>query len=491
MGRAVERRGLTGQDVAPDGDRAVRQPALPSYGADVGRLKPGATGRAPKPVVIRSRAAVTIAAIFGLVAGAARAGSAGPPPPTAPPDVIRVWSHQGQEKENAAMRGIVAAFNQAHGAAGVRAEIAFFPDFQYTEKVSIAAAAHDLPDVVDLDGPLVARFVDAGLLAPLNPWFTADEVHDFLPTILEQGTIDGKLYALGAFDSAVVLYYDRTMLQRAGITPPPDRTGWTWAEFMTACGQLKRAGIEPVALHMNESADEWFTYAFTPVIWSAGGALIAPDAPVVRGILASPTNVRSLGKWQELFSSEFAARDPVDPDPFGSGAVAMDWTGHWMARSHLEKKGDRLGAMVLPRTGEEPSAPSGSWCWGLSARARDPEMAAEFLHWVTDPVHGIEPIVRANGAVPARRSAFAAFPEYEHPPFSLFRYQLEHFARARPRTPFYAVLTQRFAAALRDIAHGADVDRRLQTTEAGVQKVIQRRLGTRSPSPAGTTSSVP
>lgn len=373
------------------------------------------------------------------------------------------------------MREIARSFNQAHAAEGIAVDISFFPDFQYTEKLAIAAAGHDLPDAFDLDGPLVARLVGAGLLAQLDPWFSAAELSDFLPTILAQGTVDNRLYALGAFDSAVVLYYDREMLARAGVSAPPAFPGWTWPEFLAACERLRAAGIEPVALHMNESADEWFTYAFSPVIWSGGGSLISDDGRRARGVLASPENVDSLSRWQELFRRGHAATDPVDPDPFGHGGVAMDWTGHWMARSHLEAKGERLGATVLPRVGEHHVAPSGSWCWAISAQANDPELAARWLRWVTDSRHGIVPIVRANGAVPARRSAFEAFPEYSRPPYSLFREQLETIARARPRTPFYATLTQRFAAALREIARGAGVKRRLRQAEDEIQAVIDRR----------------
>lgn len=391
--------------------------------------------------------------------------------------VVRVWCHQGQEAENQAMRTIAAAFNRAHAAGHVRAEITFFPDFQYTEKVSIAAAAHDLPDAFDLDGPLVARFVAAGLLAPLDPWFSPAELDDFLPTIRAQGTIDGHLYALGAFDSAVVLYYDRALLARAGVTPPPEHEAWTWDEFLAACRRLRAAGLEPVTLHMNETADEWFTYAFSPVLWSAQGRLIATDGRTVRGVIDSPENVRALQAWQTLFKEHFAATDPIDPDPFDHGTVAMDWSGHWLAPAHLAAKGARLGAMLLPRVGPHPAAPCGSWCWGISARASDRRLAAEWDRWVTDPAHGVEPIVRANGAVPARRSAFAAFPEYARPPYSLFRYQLERFARPRPRTPFYATVTQQFAAALRDIAHGAAVAPRLHVAAAEIQAVIDRRAG--------------
>lgn len=389
--------------------------------------------------------------------------------------VIRVWSHQGQEAENRAMREMAAAFNEAHASRGVQVAITFFPDFQYAEKIAIAAAAHDLPDVLDLDGPTVARFATAGVLQPIGHWFTSEELGDFLPTIVQQGTIGGRLYALGAFESAAVLYYDRAMFARAGVEPPSFPHGWSWSEFLQACALLRAAEIEPVALHMNESADEWFTYAFLPVVWSGGGFIIDGEANRVTGLLTSEETVRNLRLWQNLFLRGFAAANPVDPDPFGSGTVAMDWSGHWMARSHARNKGENLGVMPLPTIGDAPVAPCGSWCWGMTASAREPDLAALWLRWVTDPVQGVERIVRANGAVPARRSAFAAFPEYERPPYQLFRYQLENFARPRPRTPHYATLTMQFAGALRDIAQGTPVEARLAAAEREIQAVIDRR----------------
>ena len=389
--------------------------------------------------------------------------------------MIRVWCHQGQEAENRAMREMAGAFNAAHAERGVRVAITFFPDFQYGEKIAIAAAARDLPDVLDLDGPTVARFATAGVLQPIDRWFARQDLEDFLPTIIEQGTIDGRLYALGAFDSAAVLYYDRAMLARANVEPPPFPRGWTWDEFLDACAALRAANIEPVALHMNESADEWFTYAFLPVVWSAGGRIIDAEADRVTGALTSAETVHGAERWQTLFQRGFAAANPIDPDPFGNGATAMDWSGHWMARSHAKNKGENLGVMPLPTLGDKPVAPCGSWCWGMTSSARKPELAALWLRWATDPVQGVERIVRASGAVPARRSAFAAFPEYGEPPYQLFRYQLENFARARPRTPFYATLTMQFAGALRDIAQGTDVAARLAIAEREVQAVIDRR----------------
>ena len=130
----------------------------------------------------------------------------------------------------------------------------------------------------------------------------------------------------------------------------------------------------------------------------AGGALIGPNDNV-RGVLASPQNVRSLSDWQALFSLGYAQSDPVDPDPFGSGRAAMDWSGHWMLRSHLARKGSHLGVMPLPRAGLAQAAPCGSWCWAVSARTDQQRLAGEWLRWVTSTASGVVPM-----AVPSRRS---------------------------------------------------------------------------------------
>jgi ABC-type glycerol-3-phosphate transport system substrate-binding protein len=389
------------------------------------------------------------------------------------PTLLRVWCHQGQEAENLAMRAIADAFNAAHADQYIRVRLDFFPDYQYTEKLSIAAAAGDLPDAFDLDGPTVAQFVDAGLLAPLDAHLTDADRADFLPTILAQGIIEGQVYALGAYDSAMVLYYDRVLLAEAGVTPPPEGQGWTWDAFVTACQQLKQAGHDPVALHMDVTADEWYTYAFSPILWSAGGDLIDTQLRRTRGVLDAPANVRAVTAWQHLFTAGLAARNPIQPDPFGAGLTAMDWNGHWMARSHLAAKGDRLGVMPLPHLGQ-PVAPCGSWAWAIAADTPHRDAAALWLKWVTDPARGIQPIVAAGGAVPARRSAFAFFPEYEQDPFRLFRAQLEQYGRPRPKTPHYPILTQQFAAALRDIANGAAVEPRLRRAADAVQRILDR-----------------
>jgi multiple sugar transport system substrate-binding protein len=185
-------------------------------------------------------------------------------------------------------------------------------------------------------------------------------------------------------------------------------------------------------------------------------------------------NVQAIRQWADLFDSGYARRSPINPDPFGSGETAMDWNGHWMMRSHLDTFGEDLGIMPLPLTGQQTAAACGSWCWAMASDTDHPELAAQWLRWVLDPEHGVTPIVKANGALPGRISAYRSFPEFDTPPLSVFRYLQQEHGRPRPRTPQYPALTRAFAAALRDIVNGADPEERLDQAAAGLQRIFDR-----------------
>ena len=59
----------------------------------------------------------------------------------------------------------------------------------------------NLPDVLTVDGPNVAAYAANGIIQPLAE-LTEEEKGIYLDSIIEQGTINDKLYALGAMSPA-------------------------------------------------------------------------------------------------------------------------------------------------------------------------------------------------------------------------------------------------------------------------------------------------
>jgi len=388
---------------------------------------------------------------------------------------LRAWVHQGEDAERTANEGIIEAFNAAYEGQ-IRVTPEFVPNTgnDYQNRVTSAAVAGELPDVLDLDGPFVASYAYGDILRPLGDYFGQDVLADFIPSIIDQGTWNGQLWALGGFGSSIGVMVNTEIAGAAGITTPTTvEEAWTWDRFVEVARQLTTGDVFGVDFHMDYGAGEWFTYGFSPMIWSNGGDLLAPDGSAATGHMNGEAAVAAMTAFQELFTEGTA--NPSPPETlFEDGEAAMQWIGPWVIAGFPED----LPWTVMPLPyHQQPVSPAGSWAWGITRTASNPEAAAEFLRWYLDPETGIVPIVEANRLPPARVSAYPLLPFYGELPYSVYGEQSQATARARPVTPGYPVLTARFAEAVADISLGADVQESLDNAAREIDDDFARNNG--------------
>ncbi|WP_369668241.1 sugar ABC transporter substrate-binding protein [Thioalkalicoccus limnaeus] len=370
---------------------------------------------------------------------------------------IQVWAHAGREAERRTLEHQIALFEARHPTVAV--ELTFIPEGSYNGQVQAAALAGQLPDLLELDGPYMAAYAWRGWLAPLSDRLPPDLLADLLPSLIDQGTWRGTLYALGPFDSGLGLWADRRTLDAVGARIPGHPSeAWSLEEFEALLERLAaRDPGQPVLDLKLNYGDEWFTYAFSPLLQSAGAGLVAANAEGAAGVLDGPASVAVLERVQRWF-----ARGWVDPNlddaAFRLGRVPLAWGGHWNAPAYRDALGEDLLLLPLPRAGSRSVSGQGSWQWAISSRARDPDRAAELLAFLLAPDQVLA-ISAANGAVPARLSAIDRSADYgEDGPLRLFVAQLrDGYTQPRPKTPAYPVISETFARAFRDIRHGADV----------------------------------
>jgi ABC-type glycerol-3-phosphate transport system substrate-binding protein len=382
---------------------------------------------------------------------------------------VLVWAHEGQPAEKTALEEIFAAFNREHKHIQVKVE--FKQEQGYGDRLNAAAVAGKLPDVVDVDGPYTAHLAENGVLVPLDSLISAEMKADFLPTVIAQGTYKGRLYTLGAFESTVVVYYNRDIMNLMGITPPASvDSAWSWEEFLDVLRALKIQHPELIPLETFMAwPGEWLTYAFTPLIWSKGGSLLSQDASRAQGHVNGPSSVRALKQWQKLFIEKLSDRS-APPGQFRQSKAVMCW-GIFNRWPIYMEAGINFGMMPLPKL-IKLSSPSGSWCWGITSGGKNPEAAFKVVEWLVNPEQGIVPMCRANGGIPSRESAVKLMPEYVNTR-GLFVEQLRKSARARPLTPHYGSLTKELSRALEDIARGADVKTALDKAAEKVEAVLE------------------
>ena len=79
-------------------------------------------------------------------------------------------------------------------------------------------------------GPIISAYAANCINEPLAE-LSEEEKSAYLDSILDQGTIDDKLYALGAMASSVAPYYNKAILEEAGIAVTDKDHPKTFSEF--------------------------------------------------------------------------------------------------------------------------------------------------------------------------------------------------------------------------------------------------------------------
>ncbi len=392
--------------------------------------------------------------------------------------IISVWFHTGRPEEKQVMENQVKRFNESQDKIKVR--LTLIPEGDYNTQIQAAAADGKLPDLLDLDGPYVYNYAWKKHLIPIDHLLPHEIKKDLLPSIIEQGTYRGKLYAIGTFDSGLGLYGNRKFLSAvAAHIPTGPQNAWKIDEFEKILAALAQKDKDGKVLDLRmDYRGEWFTYAFSPAIHSGGGDLINRDNfQNATGILNGPSAVKAMQHIKVWFAKQYV--DPnTDTNSFVNGRVALSWCGHWEYPRYSTALGNDLVVLPLPDFGNGTKTGMGSWCWSITSNCKNPQRAMQFLLFLLRPTE-ILAMCRANGAVPARKSAIAASTLYQdNGPLHLFARQLEGgYAVPRPQTPAYPVITSVFQQAFQDIRHGRDVKQALDQAASMINQDIKDNKG--------------
>jgi multiple sugar transport system substrate-binding protein len=361
-------------------------------------------------------------------------------------------------------------------------QIEFAPSLRrdHANWVHREAANGTLPCLLDFDGPFLAEYAWPRYFQPIDKLVPKAMLDDFLPSIVAQGSYQGRLYSLGQFESGVVLWGNLRYLRAAGVRIPTLRAPWNLAEFEDALARLAKVeGLaHPISFaFFNGRGNEFFSYGYAPIVQGFGGDLIdRRHLHTAKGVLDGPQSVDAIAHLKRWYDLGWANRKE-QPTDLATGKIALYWTGHWGYRPSLQALGKDLVLLPLPDFGQGIKTGMGSWNWGISSTCRHPEGAWAFLSQLlsTEAILGITDL---NGAVPARRSALRRSPLYAAKgPLQLIVQQLELGGVARPTTPAYGRISTEFRRAVENIVLGADTQTELSNAADNIDKHIAANRG--------------
>jgi len=390
---------------------------------------------------------------------------------------LAMWYHgAGNEVESAIVNQIIADFNASQSDYTIALES--FPQGAYNDAVQAAALAGNLPDIIDVDGPVMPGWAWAGYIAPLP--IDQDHFANFLPGT--KGIWNDTLYTIGLWDAAVALVTRQSYLDDLGLRTPTLDNPWSQDEFMAALDAAKASGNFDYAFDLGMAwTGEWYPYAFSPFLQSFGGDMIDRSTYLsAEGALNGDAAVEFGEWWQSLFDGGYApgtSQDGADRDTgFNEGKYAFSWNGNWAALGALGAFDDTV-FLPAPDFGNGPKIGAASWQFGVTTASEHPEGAAEFIKFATQDKY-LAAFTDGIGLIPATATAAEMTEHYKEggamaPFFGLSEGQ----ALVRPVTPGYAVVAKVFEKALADIANGADVADTLDAAVDEIDADIEKNSG--------------
>lgn len=372
---------------------------------------------------------------------------------------VSIWVHETDSGEGQLYKKLVDDFNNENAGTyhATLTQIARSGDAGgYDDKINAAISNGGLPDVFTIDGVRVGEFADAGAIVPISDYFTADDLADFNPSIVQQGTYQDQLYTVGCFDSSVGIFYNKDMFEAAGITPATKEDPWTLQELTEAAEKLTTSDCYGITMSL-DSKDETIIYFFLPLIQSQGANVFGDDGLTADGYLNGDAAVNVVSWIKSMVDNGYASATP-EMNSFELGKAAMAINGSW-APAGLAEYDINWGLMPMAKYDENstPASACGSWTFGMSKDCPDErkEAAAALIRFMTSADADAQ-MYGANSMPPARQSAYDQIDAFKEAPLDVFQYQLANTSQARPVSVNYAVLSNQFATAVQNVLTGMD-----------------------------------
>lgn len=340
---------------------------------------------------------------------------------------ITFWHSMGGVNGEA-LDYLVNKFNQENDK-GITVEAQFQGEYDDAinklKSAQIGNMGADLVQIYDIG----TRFmIDSGWVVPMQELIDADgwDVSQIEPNIAAYYSVDNKLYSMPFNSSTPILYYNKDMFEKAGITEAPDSLG---AIGEIADDLMTKGGAgEPISLGIYG----WFFEQFTckqglDYVDNGNGRTAAATAVVFDENGAA---VNTLTAWKELYDKGYAPNVGRGGDSgladFSSGKAAMTLGSTASLKQILEDVNGKfeVGTAYFPKVNDSDEGGvsiGGASLWALNNEDEAKKAATwEFVKFLVSPESqaywnaqtGYFPVTTAAHDEPVFKDNLAQYPQF-------------------------------------------------------------------------------
>ncbi|MDK2896752.1 MAG: multiple sugar transport system substrate-binding protein [Candidatus Atribacteria bacterium] len=233
----------------------------------------------------------------------------------------------------------------------IKIEFTLIPEAEYSQKLTTMIMAGTAPDVMCLWECDISRFANGGFVIPLDDYVSQSEaftLDDFIPAV--QGLIEmqGNLYGLPWCFATEIMYYNKDLFDKAGVSYPDEN--WTWEDFENAAQKL--------TVVENGKVEQWGCDALSfQGLWYSLIGTFGDDIVNDKGQFSMGEGAKEFLKWWYRLTNEEKVVAPpqistsgiISTDLFVAGKAAMAFNGSWMASVYRDIQNFKWDIAPIPK----------------------------------------------------------------------------------------------------------------------------------------------
>lgn len=332
----------------------------------------------------------------------------------------------------------------------------------------------------EVDEPRAYEFASKGWLVPVTSPNRAALQKTIPAEQLGEVEYHNKIYALPLTTSTQLLFYNKALLAKAHVTPPPGgvNQGITWQQLYADALKVHKATGKAGLLFDQVNR----IYQLQPLPQGLGGGNGVKGKDGLTPAVDNPGWIKAMQWYQKNFTSGVTPKSlnaTETESAFMAGTAGFFWGGPWNYYPFTRTKGLKIGVAATPHWAGHPTeVPTDSWAVGVNPYSPYKTQAMAFAKWLALSNAGAMNLMEHSGnssgtgvTSPGNPPAnLVALNKYWHlwptQVANIMKYQLAHQSIHRAHTlgwvQYELVIEQAFSS----IADGSNVKTVLANAES-------------------------
>ena len=288
--------------------------------------------------------------------------------------VITFWNgFTGSDRET--LEALVKEYNETNDK-NIEVQMDIMPWDSFYQKLATALPVGEGPDILAMATERIGSYADPGALAAVDDIYSSGIVDETVvpETLKENLKYDGKYYGVPMNFATLLLYYNKTIFEEAGLDP--EKAPETWEELEQYAQQI----VEKTGKYGFDMAVKDTTPMWCIMLWGNGGDIIKDG----KAVFNSPENVETVTRWAEnirdkKFGPEVLTGGEIDK-LFESQKLAMYFCGPW-ATNGFTNAGIDYGVAQAPKGPKEQVTQANAVGMYMASSSKNKEAVYDFFGW--------------------------------------------------------------------------------------------------------------